>query len=61
MAFCVVDVTAAVRFRIVKKKGGSVGNTLLLPRAKMLLVPKMFFFSPTGRLCSKGNVLTDQM
>ena len=26
-------------------KGGSVGNTGLLPRAKMLLVPKNFFSS----------------
>ena len=38
---------------------GSVGNTRLLPRAKMLLVPMNI--SLTGRLCSGGvYILTEQ-
>ena len=41
-------------------KGGSVGNTRLLPHVKMLVVP-IIFFSLTGRLCSGANVLTEQM
>ena len=42
-------------------KTGSVGNTGLLPRAKMLLVPKFEYFFLTGRLCSGGvYILTEQ-
>ena len=41
-------------------KGGSVGNTRLLPHVKMLVVP-IIFFSLTGRLCSGANVLTEQL
>ena len=37
------------------KKEGSVGNTRLLPYAKMLLVPIIFSFPLTGRLCSGGK------
>ena len=41
-------------------KRESVGNTLLLPRAKMLLVPMNFTLA--GRLCSGGfYVFTEQM
>ena len=40
-------------------KGGSLGNTWVLPRAKMMLVPMNFFSS--GRICSGGFfILTEQ-
>ena len=40
-------------------KRGSLGNTWVLPRAKMMLVPMNFFSS--GRICSGGFfVLTEQ-
>ena len=60
MVFCVVDVTAAVRFRIVQKKGVGRQHTTFTS-CQNAACSKNVFFSPTGRLCSKGNVLTDQM
>ena len=42
------------------KKGGSEGNTRLLPQAKMLLVPMNCFFCRVAYALEE-NVLTEQM
>ena len=42
------------------KKGGSVGNTRLLPHAKMLLVPMNCFLCRVDYALEE-NVLTEQM
>ena len=54
------SVTADRRLSRLGKKGGSVGNTRLLPHAKMLLVPMNCFLCGVDYALEE-NVLTEQM
>ena len=57
------SVTADRRLSRLGKKGGSVGNTRLLPHAKMLLVPMNCFLCRVDYddYALEENVLTEQM
>ena len=52
--YFIIGLVNVLIFALFSVKRGSVGNTRLLPHAKMLRVP-MNCFSLTGKLCSGGK------